>query len=217
MLLPSFGILHAIILASVVSHLFFRCCSHGHHILLLPLLAKLTCSASVQHELFLKTVAAGHVHILSIFLEKGMVSSPSNLSILVKCASEKGQVQTLSLLLRNSALLAPNLQENRRAGGFICGRRAFCDSFFVACKNGDVEVAKLLLEHCKNVRDAVNATDGTDVFAPTAMHHACVGGSIDMVRFLISAGALSTTARRSPFARADPPLFLAISHGHFGN
>ena len=162
------------------------------------------CFSGSAHELFLKTVQFGHVPVLSILIEQGMAPKPLNLNALVKCASENGQAQTLSLLLRNAALLSPFSPLEKRAEGFVCGKRTFCDSFFVACKNGDKEVVKLLIEHSDQKGRVVNVLDHRkDHYAPTALHHACVGGSVDMVRFLVAAGARFTDTETF-ITKADP-------------
>jgi len=196
-----------------------RCCCHGHHILLRPLLAnqKGEGPLSLTHELFLKTVQSGHSHILSILIEQGMIASPLHFSDLIKCASEKGDTLTLSLLLDKPPLSPARAQKPEV---FVFGKHAFCDAFFVACKNGDVDVVKIFLARHPKKDGAVNVFGGTDPFAPTALHHACIGGSVDMIRLLLTAGA-RYLGRDSPvpqhmYITADPPLFLAITHGHLG-
>ena len=171
--------------------------------------------SSQGHELFLKTVQAGHANILSILFEKGHFPPAFNLGTLVHCAAEKGHAQTLSILLRNEASIRAADEARKSAAelGFedvnTLWKQVLLDSLFVVCKNGDVDAAQVLLD-LHPEKDPVNLIDPTHNFAPTAMHHACIGGSVAMVRYLIAAGAHYQGTQK------DPPLFLAINHGHFG-
>ena len=174
--------------------------------------------SSQEHELFLKTVQAGHANILSILFEKGHFPPAISLCTLVHCAAEKGHAQTLSILLRNEARIraAYEARGSRPELGVEdvnkLWKQVLLDSLFIACKNGDVVVAQVLLDLHPEKDAVVNLIDATHNFAPTAMHHACIGGSAEMVRFLIAAGA-----HYQDTLNTDPPLFLAINHGHFGN
>jgi len=93
----------------------------------------------------------------------------------------------------------------------------FSDSLFAACKHGDVGVVKVLLDHHPEKDAAVNVVQEVYTNAPTAMHHACRGGSVDMVRFLLASGVQSWESQPFELKKlVEPPLFVAIKYGHFG-
>jgi len=202
-----------------------RCCTHGHASLLRNLIAKdqkgwqqivySPYSANMAKGLYLQTVKAGHTEVLSILIENDMISSKkstSQLGKLLKTASKKGHTQTLALLLDKAPLLASSEIE-LDAGSMMCGANIFCKCLFAACKFGHEEVAKLLLERHPEKNAAVNMVfRGSQNLAPTALHQACIGGSIAMVRFLLASGAQCLHNH----GNVDPPLFLAVKHGHLG-
>ena len=186
---------------------------HGHHKLLAQLKPWHAWPQDSRQEgdLFLRTVQAGHANILAVLLQEGKYPSASNLGDLVTSAARKRHNEVLSTLLCYEAKIRSSFLAKREFG-FEDGtwECILLDALFSACKNGDVNSAMMLLNHHPE-KNAVNMVDATYNSAPTAMHHACSGGSVEMVRLLIAAGA------QYRILDTNPLLFLAITNGHFGN
>ena len=201
-----------------------RCCIHGHSSFLRNLIAKdqqwwrqivySPYSANMAKALYLRTVQAGLTDVLSILIGNDMISSKKStcqLGKLLKSASKNGHTQTLALLLDKAPLLASS-EVDLNSGSMICGAKIFCKCLFGACKSGHEEVAKLLLERHPEKNAAVNVVfRGIQNLAPTALHQACIGGSIAMVRFLLASGA---QCLQNNHGKIDPPLFFAVERGH---
>lgn len=73
---------------------------------------------------------------------------------------------------------------------------AVSDAFYIACRNGHLEVAKLL-------REAGAEIEATGYFGATALHWAAINGHAEVVRWLVSEGA--DPSRRDPKFDGDAP------------
>ncbi|XP_071095704.1 uncharacterized protein [Haliotis cracherodii] len=86
--------------------------------------------------------------------------------------------------------------------------------FFEACKNGHIDIVRLLIEKGADV-SAAAADDDDDCY--TALHLACKNGHVDIVRLLIEKGADVSAAAAAVAADDDDgytALHLACKNGH---
>ncbi|XP_037546032.1 protein phosphatase 1 regulatory subunit 12C [Nematolebias whitei] len=87
--------------------------------------------------------------------------------------------------------------------------------FLAACASGDTEEAKAMLEEAQrsktingeNVTDLINCSNSDGI---TALHQACIDGSVEMVEFLVDHG----TNVNQVDSEAWTPLHVAASCGH---
>mgnify|MGYP001067431417 CR=1 FL=1 len=196
-----------------------RCCTQGHHILLTQVLKRPEhLTRGEVRELWRKTVQAGHV---PIFLALIPTLKPRDRlpDALVKNAAVEGHADMLSKLFeRNDSLSQPSSLSTPPLG---CSIRFWHESIQVAAFRGHAAAVRVLLEKNPD-KKAVNVAHfgevttfnsfaNVDEKAPTALHRACLGGSIEVVRVLFAAGA-----SKEFVDGALPPLLLAIKRGHLG-
>ena len=175
--------------------------------MLLDLLTHPERKYEVMIKLFLIAVEAGHAHILSILFDHANLQIGSLYYVtLIKSAAEKGHTQILAILL-------PKVTHERRVAREVI----FMDSLIAPCRNGHVEVVKMLLNWHPEPK-IINAIGRKDPVMPTILHHACCGGSVEIVRLLKAAGAEHTTDGNDSIlpGKSDPPLVIAVRHGHLG-
>ncbi|XP_026215879.1 protein phosphatase 1 regulatory subunit 12C isoform X2 [Anabas testudineus] len=87
--------------------------------------------------------------------------------------------------------------------------------FLAACASGDIEEAEAMLKEAKetkrrNVEDVVEVINCSNADGITALHQACIDGSMEMVTFLLERGANVNQVDNEGWT----PLHVAASCGH---
>ena len=117
-----------------------RCCTQGHHILLMGLLAKPEMQEGIKRELLDTAVQEGHAHILAILFEKAMIPfARVDLCRWINRASEKGHSQALSILMCKAT--KPLDAEGPKVDIVAW---VFMQALGVACRKGHVGIVKQL-------------------------------------------------------------------------
>ncbi|XP_063705994.1 ankyrin repeat and KH domain-containing protein mask-like isoform X2 [Culicoides brevitarsis] len=151
-------------------------CSAGYYELAQVLLAM---SAQVEDRgqkndctPLMEAASAGHIDIIELLLKHGAdvnaQSSTGNTPLMYACAG--GHVDAVKLLLAAGA----NVEDHNENGH---------TPLMEAASAGHVSVAKILLEHGAGINTHSNE------FKESALTLACYKGHLDMVRFLLGAGA----------------------------